>query len=118
MKPGLYSIARPIALSLALACALSLSTSACIQLPTEKQEVVDQRPQLSFDVDPANTARASARVFVDGLEVGVVGSFVKGQAALRVLPGTHVVRVEAGGSVLLEQRIYLADGVTQALIVK
>ena len=104
---------------IALMLALSSVVVGCVQFPTEKQQVVDQRPQLSFAVDDANTSATSARVFVDGLDVGTVGNFVQGRAALRVLPGTHVVRVQsANGTLLLEQRIYLADGVSQALIVK
>jgi hypothetical protein len=98
---------------------VSICVVGCVQFPTEKQQVVDQRPQLSFVVDDANVDASGARVFVDGLEVGKVGDFVQGRAAVRVLPGTHVVRVQsASGAVLLEQRIYLADGVSQALIVK
>jgi hypothetical protein len=111
MNPRTTLIATLIGLS---ACAVG-----CVQLPTESHGVVDQRPQLSFVVDDANTDASSARVSVDGLDAGTVGNFVQGRAALRVLPGTHVVRVQsASGLVLLEQRIYLADGVSQALIVK
>ncbi len=103
-----------------IAATLAIATfvAGCVQYPTENQQVVDQRPQLSFTVDEANIAATSARVFVDGLEVGTVGSFVQGKAALRVLSGSHVVRVVSANGVLLEQRIYLADGVSQALIVK
>lgn len=104
--------------SIALAIFVSMAAAACVQYPTEKQQVVDQRPQLSFVVDTTNNTVMTASVFVDGLEVGAVASFVQGQAALRVLPGTHAVRVQAGNVVLLDQRIYLADGVSQALLVK
>lgn len=97
---------------------LTACVAGCVQYPTERQQVVDQRPQLSFAVDEANVEVASARVFIDGIEVGTVGSFVQGKAALRVLPGAHVVRVESAKGVLLEQRIYVADGVSQALIIK
>lgn len=99
----------------ATACVCVIST-ACVQYPTEKQQVVDHRPQLSFVVDKSNVAAMSANVLVDGLEVGTVSDFLQGQAALRVLPGTHVVRVQTGGAVLFEQRIYVADGVSQTLI--
>lgn len=92
--------------------------SACVQYPTAKQQVVDQRPQLSFVVDEGNAEITAARVLVDGLDVGPVGNFVQGKAALRVLPGTHLIRVQTSSTVLLEQRIYLGDGVAQALIVK
>ena len=104
---------------IALLIALSSVVVGCVQFPTESRQVVDQRPQLSFAVDEANTEATSARVFVDGLDVGTVGNFVQGRASLRVLPGTHIVRVQsASGLVLLDQRIYIADGVSQALIVK
>lgn len=101
-----------------LVAASCAALSACVQYPTEKQQVVDQRPQLSFVVDEGNAEITAARVLVDGLDVGPVGSFVQGRAALRVLPGTHIIRVQTSSTVLLEQRVYLGDGVAQALIVK
>ena len=93
-------------------CALA----ACIQLPTEKQEVADLRPQLSFSMaDPADDA-AAYRVFVDGLDMGAAQAYTSGQNALKVLSGTHVVRVERSGSPVLEERIYLGDGATRTFL--
>jgi len=98
----------------ALALLLLLVTS-CVQMPTEKQSVVDLRPQISFVV-----ARDlhDARVFLDNVEVGRVGDYVDGVAALRVLPGTHVVRVVSAEAVFLDERFYVADGVSRSFVVR
>lgn len=100
------------------AMALALGgLAACVQMPTEKQSVVDQRPQVSFRL-AGGAQLADARVLVDDLDMGRVGDFVDGQASLRVLPGTHMIKVQRGGDVLLMERTYLGDGVVRPFIVK
>ena len=98
-----------------LLAGLTLAT-ACTQMPTEKTGVVDLRPALTFRVE--NTATAIARVNVDGLDMGTVDTYLEGKAVLRVLPGTHRVRVTSGGAVLLDEQMYLADGAVRALVVR
>lgn len=91
----------------------------CVQYPTERQSVVDQRPQISFRVDPADAARwGEARVMVDGLDAGRLADFVDGRGSLRVLPGSHTIRVVNGSVVLLDERAYLGDGVTRPFNVR
>jgi hypothetical protein len=91
--------------------------SGCVQMPTEKQSVVDQRPQITFRVNGDQGRAAGARVLVDELDMGAVQDFLDGQASLRVLPGTHLVKVQAGATVLLLERTYLGDGVVRPFIV-
>lgn len=93
-----------------LLCVAGLT--ACVQMPTEKQSVVDQRPQISFQL--ASDNQRAARVLVDRLDMGAVGDYVAGKAALRVLPGTHVVEVRLGSQQLLNERVYIADGVSRS----
>lgn len=89
-----------------------VALSGCVQMPTETQSVVDQRPQISFHLK--NDAQGAARVFVDRLDMGEVGDYAAGKGALRVLPGTHIVEVRLGAEPLLNERVYLADGVSRA----
>ncbi|HPU50658.1 MAG TPA: hypothetical protein PK359_03795 [Burkholderiaceae bacterium] len=95
-------------------CALVLA--ACVQLPTEKQRVVDTRPSISFRVDP--TSDLSARVLVDGLDMGSLADFLDGAGSLRILSGTHVIKVIKGTDLLLNEKIYLGDGVGRTLNIK
>jgi hypothetical protein len=88
----------------------------CTQLPTEKQSVSDMRPQISFKAD--GDFAQGARVLVDGLDMGSVGDFMDGRAAVRVLPGMHKLMVTAGSTVLLDEKVYLGDGVSRSFIVK
>lgn len=89
----------------------------CVQYPTEKQSVVDQRPQITFRFDPSDVRLSEARVLVDDLDSGRLGNFVEGSGALRVLSGSHTVRVVNGSSVLLNERIYVGDGVVRPFII-
>lgn len=107
MKPALI-----VAMSLLLACG-----AGCVQMPTEKNEVVDLRPQLSFRVANTSLNAAQLRVYVDNLDMGSVAAYLEGQATLRVLPGTHLVRVEDAGRPVFSERVYIADGVTRTLLI-
>lgn len=99
--------------------ALAMATlSGCVQYPTERQSVVDLRPQISFRFDPADARMNEARVLVNGLDTGRLGDFLDGTGSLRVLSGTHTVRVVSGATVLLDERAYLGDGVARPFNVK
>ncbi|MDP2450488.1 MAG: hypothetical protein Q8M93_23720 [Polaromonas sp.] len=103
-------------LMFAASIAATLALGACTQMPTEKQGISDMRPQISFKA-PDERVR-SARVIVDGLDMGPVGNYVEGSSALRVLPGTHVLIVSLGGQVLLEEKFYVGDGVSRTFVAK
>lgn len=108
---------RKILTTLLLAGALASAVlPGCTQLPTEKQSVTDMRPQISFRAQSESTH--GARVRVDGLDLGAVSDFLDGIAAVRVLPGTHQLTVTDGPAVLLNEKIYLGDGVSRTFIVK
>lgn len=86
-----------------------IMTTGCVQMPTEKQSISDLRPSISFRTESQTLYKA--RVLVDGKDMGRVGDFVEGVSVLRILPGTHNLQVLSGQSILMDQRIYLADGV-------
>jgi len=97
---------------------LSLATAACtIQMPTEKQTNVDLRPQIAFRVTNPALEAYQLQIFVDDLPMGVVSTYLADEQTLRVLPGTHVVRIVRGGQVLLDERLYIGDGMTKILVV-
>jgi hypothetical protein len=101
----------------AVASAL-LGIGGCVQLPTELRQTVDLRPQISFRFDASKASLAEARVQVDGADAGRLGDFEDGKGALRVLSGSHVVRVVEGSQTLLEEHAYLGNGVARAFAVQ
>lgn len=88
----------------------------CVQMPTETRQVADLRPGISFQAQSPRAAHS--QVFVDGLNVGRVEDFLEGKGILRVLSGTHALRVVDGTSILLEERFYLGDGVNRTFAVR
>lgn len=95
---------------------LSLTVTGCTQMPTEKQGVVDLRPQLSFKIADENAARA--RVLVDGLDMGQAGDYLEGKAALRVLSGNHMLVIQLDGRTIAEEKLYVGDGINRTILVK
>jgi hypothetical protein len=100
-----------------LVAVLTAFLAACVQMPTEKQQSVDLRPQLSFALNAGSPASGNLEVYVDGLPMGPVSNFLVGQQALRVLSGTHVVRIMSGQTLIKEERIYVGDGMTKVIVV-
>lgn len=100
----------------ALSVCLMASTAACTQLPTEKQTVVDQRPELAFK--PVDERTYPARVILDGVDVGQVSDYLYGQRSLKTLSGNHQIRITMSGQILLEERFYLSDGVSKFFVVR
>lgn len=94
---------------------LSLSVIGCVQMPTEKQTAVDLRPRLTFAVNNPALDPARLQISVDGLAMGLVASYLAGQQELAVLPGTHLITVTQGNAVVLQERIYVGDGMTKTL---
>lgn len=90
--------------------------TGCVQYPTEKAGIVDMRPHVSFRFNTESSQLQSARVLVNGLDVGTVGDYLEGRAALRVLPGKNAIKVVNGASVILDQQVYLGDGVGRTFL--
>lgn len=99
-----------------LASLPALGVIGCTQMPTEKQSVSDMRPQISFKT--TDTQKHSARVFVDGLDMGSLGTYLDGVSALRIVSGTHQVRVMNGTQILLDEKFYAGDGVNRTFIIQ
>jgi hypothetical protein len=79
--------------------------------------VADLRPQFSFSMADANDDATQYRVFIDGLDMGLASNYAVGKTALKVLPGTHVVRIEGRGRVVLEERVFLGDSATRTILI-
>lgn len=99
-----------------LASLPALGIVGCTQMPTEKQSVSDMRPQISFKT--TDTQKHAARVFVDGLDMGSLGTYLDGVSALRIVSGTHQVRVMNGTQILLDEKFYAGDGVNRTFIIQ
>ncbi|MGH1359543.1 MAG: hypothetical protein ACRBC3_12310 [Burkholderiaceae bacterium] len=99
-----------LATRLLVIAALATLPVACIQPPTSSASVSDLRPGISFNASQSG----DASVIVDGQTMGLVGDFLTGHGVLRVLPGTHQVKVVRGDAVLLDERVYLGDGVNRS----
>jgi hypothetical protein len=88
---------------LALAATLAgvLALGACSPMPTQSQGAADRRPQISFK---ATTERVlNAKVILDGTDMGQVGSYLEGDASLRMNTGTHMLIVASDNRLIYQQ---------------
>lgn len=89
--------------------------SAC-QLPSEQAVISDSSAGLSFRVMAEQNA--GYEIYVDGLLMGQAHEFKEGEAILKVLPGSHVIKVISNGQVVMEEKVYVASGANKVLVVK
>ena len=90
--------------------------SACTQMPTEKQGVADMRPQIVFRYERPEMAQA--QVSVNGINMGSVATYRDSVASLKLVPGTHHLQVTLTGTLVLDERFYIADGVNKTFVLK
>lgn len=121
--------ARPITGSMIAAMAAMVATIAlggCAQrgpaatapLAAAPNAAPDDRPRLVFGFGSVNEELPSARVLVNGVDVGALGEFAFGQGALRVSAGTHRIKVTFFDRVLLDQTVTVVDGERRTLTVR
>lgn len=91
-----------------------LLTGCVTKEAVEGGKAVDDRPGLSFTV-PKNVKASELNVFVDGLMMGTVDKFISPKGTLRILKGTHVVKVTKDGQVVSEQKIFVGDSQTKVI---
>ncbi len=76
----------------------------------------DLRPQVSFDIQ---TSRAQgAVVLLDDQDVGRAGTYAEGVAALSVPPGSHRLKLDADGIIILDEQFDLGEGARQTFIAR
>ena len=92
------------------------ATSAPLAAPSEAAP--DTRPRLVFTFGSVNEELPSARVLLNGTDVGALGEFAFGTGALRVSAGTHRISVTFFDRVLLDQTVTVADGERRMLSVR
>lgn len=85
----------------------------CTQTPTQSTQTVDDRPGIAFNVQSA-----SAREYeltVDGVSYGAVGQYLEGENLLRLVDGTHVIKLFSDGEVIFKKKVYLGAGVDRVI---
>lgn len=77
---------------------------------TTQVRTVDARPTLMVADAPKGSV-----LTVDGLAMGAATDYAPSRQALRLQPGTHVIRIELDGRVLQEEKVFLSEGVSRVI---
>jgi hypothetical protein len=97
------------------AVAALLALSACSPLPPQSQGATDRRPQISFK---ATTERVlQAKVILDGLDMGQVGSYLEGDTSLRIDTGIHMLIVASNNRLIYQQSFDAGKGYSRVFTV-
>ena len=101
----------------AIFLALSSLLFGCVQMPTEQQSIVDDRPTIDFVISSKRDDIEDIVVFIDGVRMGMASSFISGKSRMRILPGTHSLVLRVNGVVLLQEEFYLSSGSNRSFYV-
>ena len=97
-------------LSLIGALLLGVSLSLACTYPVQQVQQVEERPLIVVEGAPEG-----AHLLVDGIDAGLASSFSGEEAALRVLPGRHVVEVVHGGRSLYRKEVFVGSASTKVI---
>lgn len=82
--------------------------TGCVNTPTQKASVKDNRPLIMFEA-----ARSGDMLVLDGIEIGPAIQYRSGRSALKIEPGTHQLEIVRDGQVIQSERFYLSRGTSK-----
>ncbi len=88
---------------------MAFALVAC-STPVTQIQSVDLRPTLSISNAPSGSV-----LTIDGVVVGDAGAISAGKQAIMLTPGTHQINVSYNGSSLINEKIYLGEGLHKTL---
>lgn len=92
--------------------------AACVQTPTERTEVVDDRPRLAFEIVRLDKSPGQYDVFIDKLRHGALNQFIVDENTLRVTEGRHLIEIKRDGTTVYSQDVYLGANNTRIIKVQ
>ena len=95
--------------------ALSLLT-ACVKMPTENSHMIDNHPTISFS-SSRDLSTGDYVLYVDNLKMGDISKYQAKKNSLMVVSGSHIIKVEYMGKVIMSEKIYLGDGTSKTLVI-
>ena len=82
--------------------------------PTQTSSITDDRPVLMFNFEDQKPT-GPVKVYIDGLYMGDALDFQQGELGLKIIAGTHIVKIEHQGNTLLEKKVYVGRGSTKTI---
>lgn len=92
--------------------------TACVQTPTERTQVVDDRPRLAFEVVHLDASPDQYEVYIDQLRHGTLSDYLVDENTLRVTDGRHLIEVKRGNETVFTQDVYLGANNTRIIKVQ
>ncbi len=90
---------------------LPLLLLACAE-PISNTRTVDDRPRILVQGAPEG-----AILYIDGKSMGPASSYAGNPGVLQVEPGTHIMEVKVGETLLLSQKVFMGGGEQRTLVV-
>ena len=84
----------------------------CVNTPTQKVQVVDDRPVIMFAA-----AKPGDVLILDGIEIGAATQFSAEKTGLRIESGTHRLQIKRAGETVLSQKFFVAEGVSKTFTI-
>ena len=81
----------------------------------ETSGVVDDRPAVMFNFEPGPAPREPVKVYINELYMGDAQDYQAGRTGMKIISGTHKLRPERAGEVILEQTFYAGAGATRTI---
>jgi hypothetical protein len=91
-----------------------LITGCSGSLSTRTSSVVDDRPFIMFNFE-GSIPDSPVIVFINGLRMGVAQDFPEGKKGLKIISGSHILKLQYLDQNILEKKIYLGNGLSRTI---
>lgn len=95
---------------------IGLWLTAC-QLPSEHVVIGENTAGISFKLTNPDRGK-NYQVYVDGLLMGNASDFMEGKALLKILPGSHIIKLMHNNKIVFQEKLYVASGANKTMVVK
>ncbi|WP_019528162.1 hypothetical protein [Dasania marina] len=81
---------------------------------THTSAIIDDRPVLVFNFESGKPS-SPVTILIDNLAMGDAIDFQNGKQGLKIISGTHIIKLEYKGRIILEDKIYVGQGSTRTI---
>lgn len=92
--------------------------SGCISTEAVKSSsVIDDRPMIKFEIEGTKNTDEAISIYINNLYMGNAQDYLSNDKYMKIIPGTHALRLETNNKVILSQKIYIGEGSTKTITI-
>jgi len=93
---------------------ISAITGCSPTSPIQTSLITDDRPVIMFKFEDQEP-KEPVNIYIDNLYMGDALKFKEGELGLKIISGTHALKVEHKNTIILEKKLFVGKGATKTI---